>query len=217
VLTIYKVVAVHNKISNFTPFFLFSVRTLANFVIWRLVDFAANKQGGPLKAFKFQFQRTTSGQLDREQIWKECIAVVKEHLPFAIGYELAKVDSFGIKNSSVEMFNNIKDELTALVSNATWIDETVREKLLHKLKTLTPLIAYPRNGFSESEISAFYSDTSINATRYLQSLFELRIIDADNKFRQTYTAHNDIDDWKRYLPPTEFIAVYSASDNTFRK
>jgi predicted metalloendopeptidase len=188
-------------------------------VIWRLVDFAADKQGGPLKAYKFQLQRATSGQLDREQIWKECINVVKEHLPFAIGYKLAKVDSFGVKNSSIEIFNNIKDELTALISKATWIDDSVRAKLQHKLKTLTPLIAYPKDNFSEAQISAFYSETSIDSKRYLQSLFELRIIDADYKFRQTYAAktHDEVDSWKNYLPPTSLNAVYLASDNTLRK
>lgn len=184
-------------------------------MIWRLVDFAADKQSGPLKAYKFQLQHATSGQLDREQIWKECINVVKEHLPFAIGYKLAKVDSFGIKNSSLELFSNIKDEFTALVSKAKWIDDSVREKLQHKLKTLTPLIAYPSDGFGDAQISAFYSKVSIDSKRYLQSLFELRIIDADNKF--VAATREDVDNWKKYLPPTSLNAIYSASDNTLRK
>lgn len=184
-------------------------------MIWRLVDFAADKQNGPLKVYKLQLQRTTSGQLDHEQTWKECLAVVKENLPFAIGYNL--VDTFDIKKSTIELFSNMKDELTTLVANATWIDDSIRDMFQYKLKTLTPLIAYPRDGFSELEISAFYNEASIQTERYLQSLFELRIIDADNKLRQYFATSANVKDWKKYLPPTSLKAFYSVFDNTLRK
>lgn len=117
------------------------------------------------------------------------------------------------------IFNNIKDGFTALIEQAKWIDDSIREKLLNKLKTLTPLIAYPGDGFSETEISAFYSELSIDTNQYLRTLFALRIIDADNKFRRTYAtaASSDIDNWRKYLPPTSLIAVYSNSDNTLSK
>lgn len=197
-------------------------RTQANFIIWRVIDYAANQIESPLKIYKFQFQSATLGQLDREQIWKECINVVERELPYAIGYNFIKNDSFKLKNSSLMMFNIIKDEFTALIEQAKWIDDSIRAKLLNKLRALTPLIAYPNDGFSETEISAFYSEISIDTDQYLQylrTLFALRIIDADNKLRETYAAasSDDIDNWRKYLSPTSLNAVYSDSDNTLRK
>lgn len=117
------------------------------------------------------------------------------------------------------MFNNIKAIFTALITEAEWIDSDTRENLLNKLKSLIPLIAYPDDGFNENVISGFYDGVTFDKSQYLKTLFHLRVIDADNKFRQTYTStvveHSS--NWKKYLPPTSLSAVYSASDNTIRK
>jgi predicted metalloendopeptidase len=206
----------------FNVFFWF--RTQANFIIWRIVDYAADKFKSPLKIYKFQLNSAINGgQLDREQVWKECIGVVKAELPYAIGYNFIANDNFGLKNSSLELFNKIKDEFTTLIKQAKWIDDSIRGMLLNKLRALSPLIAYPSDGFSETEISAFYSEITIDTDQYLRTLFALRIIDADNNFRQTKPDatsslhHSNIDNWRKYLPPTSLVAFYSASDNTLRK
>lgn len=117
------------------------------------------------------------------------------------------------------IFTIIKDEFATLIEQAKWIDDSIRAKLRNKLNALIPLIAYPSDGFSETEIRAFYSEISIDTDQYLRTLFALRIIAADNKFRQTYEAAavDDIDNWRKYLPPASLIAVYSDSDNTLSK
>jgi predicted metalloendopeptidase len=159
------------------------------------------------------------GQDDAEQTWKECSNVVQNQLPYAMGYIYTRDSKTNARNSTLEIFESIKEEFEKLIASANWIDEAIREGLLNKLKALVPLIAHPPKGFNEREVKEFYSDVKIDVDQYLRTLLQLRIIDADNKFRQTYAPAtvNDIDNWKKYLPPTSLSALYSESDNTLRK
>lgn len=157
---------------------------------------------------------------DQDQRWKKCIEVLTENLPFAIGN--AYVNSFfsaEAKALVMEMFSSIKQQFTALITQAEWIDESSRNKLLSKLKSLVPLMAYPDHGFDERSINELYDEVKLDKSQYLRTLFQLRVVDADNKFRQTYTstALESSNSWKKFLPPTSVAALYSQSDNTIRK
>lgn len=195
-------------------------RTLANYVILRVVGFVVSQSISGLGDIYIDFQSLIDGREDRDQRWKECVEVVSKNLPYAIGvnYVHQYFDS-DVKNIATEMFNNIKAMFVSLITEAEWIDSNTREKLLDTLKSLIPLIAYPGDGFNESVISEFYDGVKFNKSEYLRTLFQLRVIDADNKFRQTYTSttieHSN--NWKKYLPPTTIAALYSESDNTIRK
>lgn len=196
------------------------VRTLANYVILRVVDFVAAQSISKLSDAYIKFKRIIDGQQDREQTWKECVNGLTKNLPFAVGK--VYIESFfkGTTKALVEeMLQNIKDEFIEQITEADWIDESTRGKLLSKLQTLIPLIAHPDNGFSEHAINEFYDDINLDKSQYLRTLFQLRVIDADNKFRQTYTSTSldDLNAWKKYLPPTTTTAFYSKSDNTISK
>lgn len=195
-------------------------RTLANFVILRVIDFAVSQSISELSDIYIRFQKLIDGREDREQTWRVCVDVVSQNLPFAIGYEYTKnYFSANTKSLAVEMFNGIKNEFNVLITGAEWIDQNTRETLLHKIKSIVPLIAFPDGGFNERAINEFYDGLKFDKSQYLRNLFQLRVIDADNKFRQTYTstAIESSNDWRKFLPPTSITAFYSESDNTIRK
>lgn len=185
-----------------------------------MVDFAASQSIAELSDVYIRFQRLIDGRQDFEQGWKLCIDVLSKHLPFAIGAAYIKSHvKAESKASTVELFNNIKDEFIGQIARAEWIDERTRAKLSSQLKSLVPLIAYPDAGFNEHAINEFYDGIKPDKSQYLRTLFQLRVIDADNKFRQTYTstALESSSEWKKYAPPTAVTASYSQSDNTIRK
>lgn len=186
----------------------------------RVVDFAVSQSITDLSDIYINFQKLIDGREDRDQRWKECVDSLSKNLPFAIGS--VYVESYfkaETKASVVEMFNNIKAEFTSLITNAEWVDAGTRKKLLSTLKSLVPLIAYPDDDFNDVAIGEFYDGIEVDKSQYLRTLFQLRVIDADNKFRQTYTstALKSSPDWRKYLPPTTITALYSESDNTIRK
>lgn len=183
----------------------------------RVVDFAAVQSISDLGDIYSKLRRLIDGQQDREQTWKVCIDDLTANLPFAVGK--VYIDNFfnpGSKASTLVMFDNIKDELVALITAADWIDKSTRSELLAKLESLVPLIATPDEGFSEKAITEFYADVNFDSTERLKTLLQLRVVDADNKFQQTYTSTvlRSSNSWKKYLPPTSVAASYSKSDNT---
>ncbi|KAG5681863.1 hypothetical protein PVAND_011270 [Polypedilum vanderplanki] len=195
-----------------------SIRTQANFLIWRLLDYAGSQIAGPIKIFKFQFERKVNGRMDMEQLWKHCIDVVQHELPYASGAIITKNLPNDFKSSINEIYIRVKEEFAQLIAKTALLDDTEREKLKSKLQTLIPLISHPTAGFNQSEIVEFYNEIKINSKHYITNLIQLRIIDADNKFKQTYATAsvNDVENWKKYLPPTSLAAFYSDSDNTLR-
>lgn len=203
--------------------FLFSYlhRTQANFLIWRLVDYAGSQVIGSVKYSKFQLEHTINGKQDMEQSWKECINVIKSELAYVTGWHFTKDDPFKLKRSAIEILDSIKYEFSLLINNSRWFDDAVRVELNKKIEHLSEFIAYPDvTGFNESEIINFYDEIDVVENQYYRSLLQLRIIDADNKFKETF-ASKDSDDnadcWKKYLPPTLISAVYSPFENSLRK
>lgn len=183
----------------------------------RVVDFAAVQSISDLGDIYGKLRRLIDGQQDREQTWKVCIDDLTANLPFAVGK--VYVDNFfnpGTKASTQVMFDNIKDGLVALITAADWIDKGTRAELLSKLESLVPLIATPDGGFSEKAITEFYADVNFDSAQRLKTLLQLRVVDADNKFQQSYTSTvlKSSNSWKKYLPPTSVAASYSKSDNT---
>lgn len=193
---------------------------MANYVVLRVVDFVAAQSTADLGNIYIQFRGLIDGRQDREQRWKDCVDVLSSNLPFAIGAAyVEKYFKANTKASVAKMLNNIKEEFVAVIVEAEWIDERVREKLLHKLSSLVPLIAHPEGGFDEQAINEFYDGVKVDNNQYLRNLFRLRVIDADSKFRQTFksTALENSNNWNKYLPPTTVNAFYSQADNTIRK
>lgn len=186
----------------------------------RVVDFVVSQSITDLSDIYIHFQKLINGREDRDQRWKECVDSLSKNLPFAIGsVYVERYFKAETKALVVEMFNNIKAEFTSLITDAEWIDAGTREKLLNKLKSLVPLIAYPDGGFNKVAINEFYDAIKVDKSQYLRTLFQLRVIDADNKFRQTNTssALKSSPNWSKYLPPTSITALYSEFDNTIRK
>lgn len=185
----------------------------------RVVDSVVS-QITELSGIYIHFQKLIDGREDREQNWKECVDTLSKNLPFAIGsIYVEHYFKKEMKATVVEMFNNFKEEFTSMITDAEWIDDGTRKNLLYKLKSVIPLIAFPDGGFNEVAISEFYDGIKVDKSQYLRTLFQLRVIDADNKFRQTYpsTAHESSNEWRKYLPPTSVTALYSELDNTIRK
>jgi predicted metalloendopeptidase len=188
-------------------------------LIWRLLDFAGSQVAGPIKFFKFQRDRAIDGRMDMEQQWKRCIEVVQNELPLASGLLITRNLPANFKRNANEIYEGVKGTFSKLIANAAWLDEAVRTRLQSKLQSLVPLISHPTSGFNQSEIVEFYGEAEINSQHYIATLFQLRIIDADDKFKQTYAAAtvNDVDNCRKYLPPSSLAAFYSKSDNTLRK
>lgn len=192
---------------------------MVNFVVIKMVDFIASQSRSELGAIYDRFQKQIRGRRDREQRWRECIDVLTENLPFAIGAAFVERNfDPEMKASFEEMYRNIKSEFASAISQAEWIDENTRDKLLSKVQSLVPLVAYPDRGFDEQAIKDFYDSIKIDKDQYFRTLFQLRIIAADDKFRQTYTSTtNKPGQWRKYLPPTTIASDYTASDNMISK
>lgn len=195
-----------------------SSRTIANFIMWRLIDFTVPYSSRDLKQRYLIFQKDIDGRLDRDQTWKSCVDVVTENLPYAIGAIYVK-DYFKheVKQEVLKMFNNIKAEFSNVLKESLWMNEKMISKLNDKLNSLTPLIGFPEEYYDEQKITDFYKGVIIDDNQYLETLLLLRVLIADAKFQDSYKTTSNESEWRKYPSPTTVSAFYSVSDNTIRK
>lgn len=50
-----------------------SPRTLANYILWRIVAITSGTQTEQLRELKFQYYKDVYGLVDKEKRWKECV------------------------------------------------------------------------------------------------------------------------------------------------
>lgn len=195
-----------------------STRTIANFVIWRLIDFSVPYSSRQLKQRYLKFQKEIDGRLDRDQIWKSCVDVVTENLPYAVGSIYVK-DYFKHqeKQEVLKMYKNIKDEFSNVLKESLWMDDKMKSKLNDKLNSLTPLIGFPGEHYDEQKIAEFYKSVAIDENQYLETLLHLRVLIADEKFQDSYKPSSNESEWRKYPSATTVTAFYTESDNTIRK
>lgn len=195
-----------------------SSRTIANYIIWRLIDFTVPYSSLELKHRYLAFQKDIDGRLDRDQTWKSCVDVVTEHIPYAIG--AVYVEDYlkrQVKQEVVKMFNNIKVEFSNVLKESLWMNEKMISKLNDKLNSLTPLIGFPGEHYDDQKVTDFYKDVKIDDNQYLETLLHLRLLIADAKFQDLYKTTTNESEWRKYPAPTTVTAFYSESDNTIRK
>ncbi|CAO1415218.1 unnamed protein product [Diamesa serratosioi] len=192
-----------------------SSRTIANFIMWRLIEFTVPFSSSQLKERYLKFQNEIDGRLDRDQSWKSCVDIVTDNLPYAVGAIYVK-DYFKHqeKQEVLKMYNNIKDEFLNVLKESLWMEDEMKEKMIDKLKSLTPLIGFPGENYDEQKISEFYKSVKIDDNQYLETLLHLRVLIADGKFQDLYKASTNENDWRKYPTATTVTAFYSESDNT---
>lgn len=199
-------------------FSISSSRTIANFIMWRLIEFTVPFSSSQLKQRYLKFQKEIDGRLDRDQSWKRCVDIVTENLPYAVG--VIYVENYfkhQEKQEVLKMYYNIKDEFSNVLKESLWMDDKMKTKLNDKLNSLTPLIGFPGEYFDEQKISEFYEGVKIDENEYLETLLHLRVIVADAKIQYSYEASGNKNDWRKYPTATTVTAFYSESNNTIRK
>lgn len=48
-------------------------RTIANYILWRIVAITSGTQTEQLRDLKFQYYKDVYGLVDKEERWKECV------------------------------------------------------------------------------------------------------------------------------------------------
>lgn len=192
-----------------------SNRTIANYVLWRVVDLAVPLLGNELEEASKKF-RETYGLIDKEQRWKICTRMTNRFAELAAGSMYIK-DFFSEESriAATDMVNDIKNEFQETIRNSKWMDEKTKAEALKNIDNMKSYIGYDEQLLDITKVEKYYVESNKKFTdTFFHLALQLNVLTTDKKFRQS--VYSEID-WTKYAKPTTLGASYNGRDNSIRK
>lgn len=192
-----------------------SKRTIANYVLWRVVDLAVPFLGKELEGAS-KFLGETYGLIDKEQQWKICTRLTNSFAQLATGSLYIK--EFFTEESrlaATDMVNDIKKEFQETISRSDWMDAKTKALVLLNINKMQSYIGYDKQLLNITKVEKYYVESNKKFTdTFFHLALQLNVLTTDKKFRKD--VFNDID-WTKYAKPTTLGASYNQKDNSIRK
>ncbi|CAG2104715.1 unnamed protein product [Medioppia subpectinata] len=147
-------------------------RILANYISWRTVRSLGTHTSKAFRDIEFAFNKVVTGVEEPKALWEECVDLVNNRLPFAVGRvyvdnnfsEEAKQDM----NSLIDLLNKAFEQL---LDDNEWMQKETKDKAREKLKDMLRAIAYPEFIKSDNELTDYYNGLTINPEKsFLDSI-----------------------------------------------
>lgn len=192
-----------------------SKRTIANYVLWRVVDLAVPFLGEEVEGAS-KYLAESFGLIDKEQRWKMCTRLTNRFAQLATGSLYIK-DFFSEESrlAATKMVEDIKREFQETISSSKWMDEETKTEALKNINNMKSYIGYDEQLLDITKVEKYYVESSKKFTdTFFHLVLQLNILTTDKKFRQNVYSESD---WTKYAKPTSFGASYNQKDNTIRK
>lgn len=172
-------------------------RTLANFIAWRVIQYATETILSPDSS--------------------NCVQLVTSNLPLATGAMFERAYSNEkAKEVAVELVDNIKKEFEDLMRTTTWLDDTTRASALKKERFMKKQIGNPKEFWNDTKLIDYHKDLNIDEFSYLKSIMSIKAF--NSKF-----AHKELhepilaNDWRKSIDVGVANAYYMLEKNTISK
>lgn len=191
-----------------------TTRTIANYLMWRLTDSVSDYLNDDLRKLELNFTTVATGKKENPPRWKECMSVVNQKMPIAIGsLYIRKYFKPSAKTSASHMVDRIRREFKELLKRNTWMDEETKQSALNKLNAINYYIGYPDEFYDDAKVNGYYERVNIDPNNYLQSLLGINIFSVDDDYEELRNPINKTD-WTEHASATTVNAFYSFEENS---
>lgn len=192
-------------------------RTIANYYLWRLVEFSTQFLSKDLRALAQEHKRRTTGQQAEEPRWKECTDVISNRLPAAVGsLYIKRYFSSDAKDEALNMVENIKREFNKTLMTVDWMDSKTRAEAARKLQHMKTLIGYPDELIDDAKLENFYAALNLSFNSFLEDILRVQGFYSTFELGRLRDFFNKTD-WVDHARPADVNAYYSGIENNIRK
>lgn len=191
-----------------------SHRTIANYLIWRITDYAVYYLNNQVRKRQLDFSTVTVGKKEFSVRWKECISMVNNKLPISVGaLYIRQYFKPEAKQAATEMVEHIRQEFKDALQKNEWMDVDTKKAALSKVDAIISHIAYPDELYDDQKLETFYEKMVIDPDNYLESVLKINQFYNDYAFNQLRKPVNKTD-WVQHAAPTYINAFYSFEENS---
>lgn len=192
-------------------------RVIANYVMWRMTAFSSYFLTEKLRNRQLVYSMAVSGKQTQEPRWKECIDITSGSLPISVGaLYVRKYFKQSAKAAAVEMVAGIRKQFEIILANVPWMDPTTKAAAKEKVKAMSTHIGYPDELMDNRKLEEYYSNLTVDPSKYLESVLRLNIFGTDYAFNKLRKAVNKTE-WTSHSRPAVVNAFYSSIENSIRK
>lgn len=192
-------------------------RTIANYYLWRQVEFSIQFLSKDLRALAQEHKRRTTGQLAEEPRWKECTDIVNNRLPAAVGsLYIKRYFTSDAKVEALDMVENVKREFNKTLMTVDWMDHKTRAEAARKLAAMETLIGYPDELMDNKKLDAFYANLNLTLESFLEDILQVQRFYSTFELSRLRQVFNKTD-WVDHARPADVNAYYSGIENNIRK
>ncbi|KAK6176464.1 hypothetical protein SNE40_014749 [Patella caerulea] len=149
-------------------------RTIANYVIWRVLLGFAPELTEDFQKIRNEYRRVLQG-VKRDKIrWQKCVEYVNERLGMAVGAMFIE-DNFKkeSKDTALEMIHDIRAAFNELLEENDWMDEETKAFAREKANAMNERIGYPEFITDSELLDKRYELLDFSDDQYFQNVLQL--------------------------------------------
>ncbi|XP_075237459.1 neprilysin-11-like isoform X2 [Lycorma delicatula] len=192
------------KLLNKTP-----IKTIANYLIWRIIEEFGNELSTGLKKLNFEFRKKFTGTAKENPRWKECIKSTQLAYGLALGYKFTQLH-FDDKSekSALNMVNTLHSSFYNQMDEVSWMDQRTKLAAKEKIQYMKKFIGFPSWYTNNiTMLNKYYSGLQMSEDNFI-NMKEVRkhhnLLNL-NKLRIPV----DRDEWPQNEAPVTVNAFYS--------
>ncbi|GLV37796.1 Neprilysin 2 [Carabus blaptoides fortunei] len=197
------------KLLNDTP-----KRIQANYLLWRVVENSVSFLSHVARKYLLQYTRIVSGTTALSSRWRECVSVVNNGMPVAVGsLYVRRYFSSHAKNEAEDMVQNIRRELRHILKKIPWMDRHTLKRAVDKLDAMEAHVGYPKELLNDTLVEQYYEKLNIHENRYLESVLEITKFERRFEFHSLHETVNK-SNWIDHANAAVVNAFYTFSENS---
>ncbi|XP_050414611.1 neprilysin-4 [Patella vulgata] len=148
-----------------------SSRTVANYLIWRLLKDRLSDLPEGYRAVARNYNRVVFGIKREQPRWKMCAEYVKNTLGHAVGRMFVeRYFDESSKDKSEVMIKYVEKAFNEMLMEAEWMDKTTKEYALKKADNIIKKIAYPDWILDNYYLNKEYQKVNYNPDYYFENV-----------------------------------------------
>ncbi|XP_028410277.1 endothelin-converting enzyme homolog isoform X2 [Dendronephthya gigantea] len=182
---------------------------LANEITWSIIQSTINNLPKAFRGAREKYYKSLKIKLTPR--WKACNALTNRF--FTHVTTLLYVNghlSEDARNRTAEMFDEVKDQFIAGLSELNWMDNATRAQAQLKLKKMRDWIGFPLFIKNTTKLNSYYSNVQVDVSHLLRN--SLNVL-KDQSVKKINELGKPPDDGRFSMPPLTINAYYNARAN----
>uniref|UniRef100_A0A146LYT5 Neprilysin-2 n=1 Tax=Lygus hesperus TaxID=30085 RepID=A0A146LYT5_LYGHE len=192
-------------------------RVVANYMFWRAAASTVSYLPEAFRKKQLKYITAVTGSTEREARWKECSSQAARTVSLATGsLYVQKFFKENAKKKALELVENIREEMYAIIETVDWMDEDTRKAALEKAYAMTAHIAYPDELLDNQKLIDFYAGLEVNSDgTYIDAIYNTTKWGQEYNYGRLREPVNKTD-WRSHGRPQIVNAFYSPTENSIQ-